>query len=113
MRGINSSDDFPALTGATNNVSNTNIGQPRGIWREQQQQQTASSSSTTQNTTPKKAAQVVTNGIASMNIKEDFPALKGASNTKIPAPVSMFSAWSTAKKSAKNANGEKNNFSFP
>ena len=35
------------------------IGQPRGIWREQQQQQVISSSSTTQNTTSKKASQPV------------------------------------------------------
>jgi len=107
LRGIHSSDDFPALTSAANNASNTNTSHPRGIWREQQQQLTASSSSTAQNITSKKASQPVTNGIASMNIKEDFPALKGASNTKIPAPVSMFSAWSTAKKSAKNASGKK------
>ncbi len=117
IRGIHSSDDFPALSGAANNVSNTNVGQPRGIWREQQQQQqpTASSSSTTQNTTSKKASQSVkpvTNGINSMNIKEDFPALKGASNTKIPAPLSMFSAWSTAKKSAKSASGKNNDQLF-
>jgi hypothetical protein len=54
----------------------------------------------------------VTNGINSMNIKEDFPALKGASNSKIPAPLSMFSAWSTAKKSAKNASGKNNDQLF-
>ena len=47
-----------------------------------------------------------------MNMNEDFPALKGASNGKIPAPVSMFSAWSTAKKSSKNANGKKNDKFF-
>jgi len=33
-----------------------------------------------------------------MNITEDFPALGGATNRKIPPPVSMFSTWSTAKK---------------
>ncbi len=117
LRGIHSSNDFPALTGAASTVSNTNTSHPRGIWREQQQQQqaTASASSTTQNTIPKKAPQSVkpvTNGTASMNMKEDFPALKGATHTKIPAPVSMFSAWSTAKKSAKNANGKKSKSIF-
>jgi hypothetical protein len=107
--GIHSAADFPALVSAASNTSNTNVGQPRGIWREQQQQQTAAvASSTTQNTTSKKTSQPVTNGIASATMKEDFPALKGASHTKIPPPVSMFSAWSTAKKSAKNASGRRN-----
>ncbi len=106
LRGIHSSSEFPALTGAASNVSNTNIGQTRGIWREQQ---AASISSTTQNTIPKKVPQPVkpvTNGVASMTMKEDFPALKRAHNTTIPAPVSTFSAWSTAKKSAKSASGK-------
>jgi hypothetical protein len=105
VRGIHSSDDFPALTSATN-VPITNAGQPKGIWREQQQQQ-AVAASNTQSTTSKKASQAtksVTSEIASVNVNEDFPALKSASNTKIPPPVSMFSAWSTAKKTAKNAN---------
>ncbi len=107
--GIHSAADFPALVSAASTTSNTNVGQPRGIWREQQQQQqtAAVASSTTQNTTSKKTSQPVTNGIASATMKEDFPALKGASHTKIPPPVSMFSAWSTAKKSAKNANGRR------
>lgn len=96
-RGINSADEFPAL-------SNTNVAQPKGIWREQQQATVSNSP----NTTPKKGSQATqppTNGIASMEIKEDFPALKGASNAKIPAPASMFSTWSTARKTAKNATG--------
>jgi hypothetical protein len=108
IRGIHSSDEFPALASAANNVSNA--GQPRGIWREQQQQQVISSSSTTQNTTSKKASQPakpVVNGATSVNTNEDFPALRGATHGKIPAPVSMFSTWSTAKKSSKNANGKK------
>ncbi len=103
VRGIHSSDDFPALTSAANNVSNTNVGQPKGIWREQQQAVAAAS-----NATSKKTPQTVksaTNEIASMTVNEDFPALKAAGNAKIPPPVSMFSAWSTAKKTAKNANG--------
>lgn len=112
MRGIHSSDDFPALTSATN-VPITNAGQPKGIWREQQQQQAvaAAAASNTQSTTSKKASQAtksVTSEIASVNVNEDFPALKSASNTKIPPPVSMFSAWSTAKKTAKNASGQSN-----
>jgi len=103
VRGIHSSSEFPALAGAANNVSNTNVSQPRGIWREQQQ--VPSSSSTTQNTSSNKAFQPVINGVSSMNTKEDFPALRGANNAKIPAPVSMFSTWSTAKKIIKkNAN---------
>ncbi|CAF0775306.1 unnamed protein product [Rotaria sp. Silwood1] len=105
FRRIHSSDDFPTLASAANNVSNMNVSQTKGIWREQQQ--IMSSSSTNLNVTSKKAPQPVkplTNGTPSVNLKEDFPALKGASNAKIPAPVSMFSAWSTAKKSAKNAN---------
>jgi hypothetical protein len=116
-RGIHSTTDFPALAGAANNVSNTNVSQARGIWREQQQQQqiVSSSSSTTQNATPKKASQPVkpvVNGVASMNIREDFPALRGASSAKIPAPVSMFSTWSTAKKSSKNVNGKRRKIHF-
>ena len=106
IRGIHSSADFPALATA----ANTNTTQPRGIWREQQQQQ-GTSSSTAPNTTSKKVSQPVkpvTNGATSMNIREDFPALRGANNAKIPAHVSMFSAWSTAKKSSKNANGTTN-----
>jgi hypothetical protein len=109
VRGIHSSDDFPALTSATN-VPITNAGQPKGIWREQQQQQ-AVAASNTQSTTSKKASQAtksVTSEIASASVNEDFPALKSASNTKIPPPVSMFSAWSTAKKTAKNASGQSN-----
>ncbi|CAF0740473.1 unnamed protein product [Rotaria sordida] len=104
FRRINSSGDFPALASAASNTSNTNISQPHGIWREQQQQQILSSSSTNLSVTSKKTPQPLTNGTSSINLKEDFPALKGARNAKIPAPVSMFSAWSTAKKSAKNAN---------
>jgi hypothetical protein len=107
IRGIHSSADFPALANVASNASNTNASQPRGIWRDQQP--TASSTITTQNTTAKKVAQpvkAVTNGIGSMNMKEDFPALKGAINAKIPAPVSMFSNWSTAKKSAKQSSGK-------
>ncbi|CAF2332409.1 unnamed protein product [Rotaria sp. Silwood2] len=109
FRRIDSSENFPALASSASNVSNTNVSQRQGIWREQQQQQQtiSSSSSTNLNVTSKKAPQPVkplANGTLSVNLKEDFPALKGASNARIPAPVSMFSAWSTAKKSAKNAN---------
>ena len=103
-RGLHSSSDFPALTGAASNTANTNTGQPKGIWREQQAGATAPASP---NTAPKKSSQTAksgTNGTASMDIKEDFPALKGATNAKIPA--SMFSAWSTAKKTAKTASGD-------
>jgi len=106
VRGIHSSDDFPALTSAASNVSNTNVGQPKGIWREQQQAGAAASN--THSTTSKKTPQTVksaANEIASMTVNENFPALKAAGNAKIPPPVSMFSAWSTAKKTAKNANG--------
>ena len=41
-----------------------------------------------------------------MTTKEDFPALQGAVNTRIPPPVSMISAWTKAKKSTKTANGK-------
>lgn len=105
-RGINSVEQFPALSSAASSASSTNVGQPKGIWREQQQQQAVASNSPS--TTPKKGsqpAQSLTNGVASMNVKEDFPALKGAINAKIPPPVSMFSAWSTARKTAKSASG--------
>lgn len=97
VRGIHSADDFPALTAA----GNAAVGQTRGIWREQP---AIVSTSANQNTTSKKSAQstnTITNGMSSMNVTEDFPALVGAVNRKIPAPVSMFSTWSTAKKSAK------------
>jgi len=98
VRGIHSADDFPALTAA----GNATVGQTRGIWREQSA--ATASTSANQNTTSKKSAQstnTVTNGMSSMNITEDFPALGGATNRKIPPPVSMFSTWSTAKKTAK------------
>ncbi|CAM2700391.1 unnamed protein product [Rotaria socialis] len=111
FRRINSSDDFPALAKTTSNASNTNVSQPRGIWREQQAAAAAAtsslSSSTTMNLAAKKGSQpgkATNDGVVSANVKEDFPALQGAINSKIPAPLSMFSAWSTAKKSAKNSN---------
>ncbi|CAF1088720.1 unnamed protein product [Adineta steineri] len=107
-RGIHSTTEFPALTGAAANIPNTNTRQPGGIWREQQQQQqTAPSASINQNKTSKKvpsSAKPVTNGVLKISTAEDFPTLRGASNTKIPAPVSMFSAWATAKKTAKTTN---------
>lgn len=106
VRGIHSSDDFPALTAASNTIA----GHTRGIWREQQQSPTPGSAPVNQNATSKKATlptKPVTNGMASMNVKEDFPALGGATNSKIPAPVSMFSTWSSAKKSAKNASSNR------
>lgn len=106
-RGFNSADEYPALGSAASSVINTNAKQPKGIWREQQQ----NVASNTPSTTPKKSSQPVqptTNGVRSMDMKEDFPALKGASNARIPAPVSMLSAWSTARKTAKNATGLSN-----
>ena len=96
-RGINSETDFPALTNAANYASNTNAGQLRGTWREQQPVTATAPAPSSQSTTPKKAA--------STNASEDFPALRAASNAKIPPPVSMFSAWSTVKKTAKSASG--------
>lgn len=109
-RQVNSLHEFPALPSAANNGSNTNVNQARGIWREQQV--TPSSSSTSTNVTAKKAAQPTktsNNETASINTVEDFPALQGASNTRIRAPASMFSAWSTAKKAAKHVSGNCNN----
>lgn len=112
-RGINSYTDFPTLPNAAGNLSNTS--QPRGIWREQQSTMStasassSSSSSVAQNTATKKAPQSnkqIANGEASLAIKEDFPALQGAVNTRIPPPVSMISAWTKAKKSTKTANGK-------
>ena len=106
-RGINSAAEFPALVSAASSVVNANANQPKGIWRDQQQQQQQVASNTS-STTPKKGSQPVqsvSNGAAPVGMKEDFPALKGAINSRIPAPVSMLSAWSTARKSAKNATG--------
>ena len=106
LRRIHSSEEFPALVSATGIVPNANVNQARGIWREQQQ---TTSSTVSQNVTSKKASTLVksiANGIASVNIKEDFPVLEGTSNTQIRAPISMFSAWSKVRKSARIANGK-------
>ncbi|CAF1634513.1 unnamed protein product [Adineta ricciae] len=114
-RGINSYTDFPTLPNAAGNLSNTS--QPRGIWREQQStistttSSSSSSSSAAQNTASKKVTQSnkqTANGETSLTAKEDFPALQGAVNTRIPPPVSMISAWTKAKKSTKTANAKAN-----
>jgi hypothetical protein len=100
LRRVHSSEDFPALASGRN-ASNTNVSQPRGIWREQ-----PTSSTNVSNVVAKKPASSVTATTNGIRSKEDFPALKGTTNARIPAPVSMFSAWSTAQ-AAKNASGEK------
>lgn len=116
MRRIHSSDDFPALSNAATNALNTNTSQTRGKWREQQQQQQQQQqitalSSTSLNTIPKKVPPPTANGIAPVNMNEDFPALKGSRHANTPTPVSMFSTWSTAKKSAKHTSGKYKSFS--
>ena len=92
QRGNHLNEDFPALT----NVASTS-GQPRGFWRENPTQ------STTSKTTP--AVKTVPDSSSSFKVREDFPALQPAANARIPPPVSLVSAWSNAKKSAKSGNG--------
>ena len=108
IRGIHSEADFPTLNNRSNSGPTANAGQNRGIWRESQQQP-LSSTVNHGNVPSKKASQPAkpaSDSKASMNIKEDFPALKPAMNSTIPAPVSMFATWNNVKKATKTTSGE-------
>jgi len=92
LRGNYSNADFPSLPTTTSNSS-----QPRGFWGENPPQ--VPMTTTTRKPTVADSS--------STKVHEDFPALQPAANSRILPSVSLVSAWSNAKKSAKNANTSK------
>ena len=87
----------------------------KGTWKESQQQQTLTqvtsmaTTTKTQTTTkkPTTSSQPLTNGIAGMNIQEEFPELKSSYSGRPIQSASMFSAWSNVRKSSKQNSGER------